>query len=128
MDPSLIASLGKVGGQAKGPQGQPAEIPPNQLMAGENPGGSKFALGALQNLNKYLSEATDQNEISVIRSIILILTKLIEADQQRQTAQLPQDAQMMEQQSQQPQNGMEVGGGGMHQMPDGSMMPNSQMR
>ena len=93
----MIANLGKMGGQAKGPQGQPAEIPQNQLQPGEPGGHTEFALQAIQALHKYLTATTDPNEIAVIRSIIVILTKLIEVDQQRQTAQLPQDAQIMQQ-------------------------------
>lgn len=121
MNPSLIAQLGKVGGQAKGPQGQPAEMPPNQLMQGEAGGNSQFALQALNSLQKYLAEETEPEVIAIVRSVILILNGLIAKDNGKQMEQLPNDMEMMSQQSQQPQNGMGMmGGGGGQRTPQGT--------
>jgi hypothetical protein len=109
----MIAQLGKVGGQAKGPQGQPAEVPPNQLQEGEAGGNAQFALQALNSLQKYLAAETEPEVIAIIRSVILILNGLVAKDNGKQMEQLPQDVQMMGQgQEQQPQGGPGMMGGG----------------
>ena len=111
MDPRTIASLGKMGGMAKGPQGQPAEVPPNQLQPGEAGGNSQFALQALNSLQKYLEAETEPEVIAIIRSVVLILNGLIARDQGEQMNQLPQDQQMA-QSMEQPPMGMGGGQGG----------------
>lgn len=75
----------------------------NQLLPGANPGGSKFLVGAIQQLQGYIGESTERDEIAIARSLIQLLTKLVSKDQQRladkiagdnQSAQAPTMPQM----------------------------------
>ncbi len=80
------------------PQGQPGgpmagkmmKTPPNQLDYGAVGGTTPALTGALQSMQKFIGETQDATEIAIGRTIITLLTKLIQADQQKQTAQLPQ--------------------------------------
>lgn len=60
----------------------------NPLLPGANPGGSKFLVGAIQQLHGYIGESTDRNEIATARAIISLLTKLIDKDQQKQNERI----------------------------------------
>lgn len=66
-----------------GPDGQPQQVP-DATQPGINPGTTKFLLSALQQLQQFIGAATDRDEIAVGRSIIMLLTKLINNDQTRQ--------------------------------------------
>jgi len=60
----------------------------NPLLPGANPGGSKFLVGAIQQLQGYIAEETDRDEIAIGRSIIQLLTRLIAKDQDKQNQKL----------------------------------------
>lgn len=108
------------GGQAQAPQGMGvpqegeeqggyAQIPPgmeeaaqmggvmpeedDQLQKGAGAGSSKFLLGAAQQLQGYIAESTERDEIAIARSILQLLTKLIDRDQQKLTEKLDQAPQ-----------------------------------
>jgi hypothetical protein len=66
-----------------GPDGQPQEVP-DATQPGVNPGTTKFLLGALQQLQQFIGAASDRDEIAVARSVIMLLTKLISSDQEKQ--------------------------------------------
>lgn len=69
--------------QAMGQQPDPAE---DDSQKGVNPGGTKFVLGAIQQLNNFITDATDRSDIATVRSVITLLTRLIQKDQERQSA------------------------------------------
>lgn len=60
----------------------------DQLQKGGGAGASKFLLGAAQQLQGYISESTERDEIAIARSILQLLTKLIDRDQEAMTARL----------------------------------------
>ena len=76
-----------------GGQGKP---PPNQLIPGQEGGTGKFLLSTMQQLQSYITAEDDSNNIMIARSIIGLITKLLEREQQEQTAKIPQDQQMLE--------------------------------
>lgn len=99
--------------QPQGPAGaQPQQMDPqsmqqmmmmqdpkqNQLAPGANPGTTKFLIGAVQQLQGYIAESTDRDEIAIARSIIQLLTKLVDKDQASQAEKLEGGAQPAQQQ------------------------------
>jgi hypothetical protein len=62
----------------------PGEEVEDAGQKGVNPGGTKFVLGAIQQLNNFITDSTDRAEIATIRSVITLLTRLVQRDQERQ--------------------------------------------
>ncbi len=77
--------------QAGGPQMM--KTPPNQLDYGAVGGTTPALASALQAMQKFIAETQDPTEISLGRSIMSLIAKLITNDQQKQTQQLPQGSQ-----------------------------------
>lgn len=75
-----------------GAQGQtnPQELPPEQeqLMRGKNPSNSKFLITAIQSLENYVQGSEDKDEIATARSVISLLTRLIDRNQQSMSSGL----------------------------------------
>lgn len=67
---------------------QPMDPKQDQFQRGSNPGGSKFLLGAVQQLQNYIAESTERDEIAIARSVVQLLTKLIAKEQQKFNDQL----------------------------------------
>lgn len=74
------------GSQMNGEQEMEEENP--QLVAGSNPSPSRFLSGAIKQLENYLKESTDKDEVATARSVIVLLTRLISKDQERMVKQL----------------------------------------
>lgn len=70
--------------------GMPMVDQEDQTMKGQGVGATKFLLGAAQQLQGYIAESTERDEIMTARSILLLLTKLINRDQEVQTQKLEQ--------------------------------------
>lgn len=87
---------GGQGGQAPteyDPQtGQPI-MPPDQTQPGTMTGNSKFLVQAINALQGYIQASGDRDEIATGRSIIALLSRLIEQDQTNEAAKLPQGGQ-----------------------------------
>jgi hypothetical protein len=75
-------------GQAPGIPGaqQPDVANQDASFPGANPGVTKNLLGALSQLHAAIGPMTDPDEIRMIRSIILMLTQLIQKDQEQQNS------------------------------------------
>lgn len=73
-------------GQEDSAQGE--EQPEDQLNPGQNPGSTKFLMGAINSLENYIKQSTDRDEIATSRSIIMLLGRLIQKDQQNMTNKL----------------------------------------
>ena len=71
--------------------GQGQEDVPNQLNPGDEGGNSSMLVGALQQMQKYISAETQPEFIQIARSISILLTKLIEKDHDTQLGKLSQD-------------------------------------
>lgn len=71
--------------------------PDDQLQKGQGAGSSKFLLGAAQQLQGYISESQNRDEIAIARSILQLLTKLIDRDQENLSAKLDQAPQAPDQ-------------------------------
>ena len=69
--------------------GQPI-IPPDQTQEGIATGNSKFLVSAIQSLQGFIQASSDRDEIATGRSIIALLSRLIEKDQTQEAAKLPQ--------------------------------------
>jgi len=67
--------------------GQPIE---DQTQKGTLTGTSKFLVGAIQQLQGYLQASDDRDDIATGRSVITLLTRLIDKDQQSETSKLQQ--------------------------------------
>ena len=67
-------------GGAQQPQVEDAAIP------GQNPGSSKQLIGAMNLLHQAITGLSDPHEIQMLRSIIILLTNLIQTDQQKYNA------------------------------------------
>ena len=89
MDPSLIASLGKMGGKPA----QQAEVPVSQLNPGESGDNSALILQAINQLQKYLTATDQPDEVALVRSVIILLNGLVAKANNQQLEQLPQDMQ-----------------------------------
>jgi hypothetical protein len=76
--------------------GQEQDQPENQLKPGEGAGNTKFLLMALKSLNEYVVAEDDSQNISIGRSIMQLLSKLIAKEQQELTQQIPQDQGMLQ--------------------------------
>ncbi len=59
-------------------------------MPGQNPGVSKNLLGALNQLHGAITIMTDPQEIRMVRSIIVLLTQLVQRDQEVQNTRTGQ--------------------------------------
>lgn len=98
------------GGQPQAPQQMPGgamgaeetQMPEDVTQPGINPGGTKPLIVAMQNLHAFITDANDPTDISTVRSIMSLLTRLINNDQQRQT-QTDQQVQQLKSQQMQPQ-------------------------
>ncbi len=76
--------------QQGGVMGKPmVKTPPNQMDYGAVGGTTPALTSALQAMQKFLAESQDATEIALGRSIIALISKLIDADQQKQMGQLP---------------------------------------
>lgn len=64
-----------------GPDGKPL---PDVTQRGQNPGTSKFVISAMQAMQGALAEATDPQEIQMLRQILQTLVKIVDMDQKRQ--------------------------------------------
>lgn len=87
--PAPEAGQGAMQGQEIDPQAveqyqQMQDPKHNPLLPGANPGGSKFLVGAIQQLQGYIGESTERDEIAIARAVIRLLTKLIDKDQETQ--------------------------------------------
>lgn len=60
----------------------------NQLLPGANPGNSKYLLGAIQQIQGFIANSTERDEIAIGRSLIQLLTRLVSKDQEKMNAQL----------------------------------------
>lgn len=67
---------------------QGGQMPQDQTQQGANPGTSKFLMQAMQALHGFIGESQDRQEIAIGRSIMQLLSRLIERDQQVQSQQL----------------------------------------
>jgi len=70
---------------------QDTEDVPNQLNRGDSGGNSQYLVAVLQNLNKYVTDETKPENISIARGLIQLVTKLIAKEQEELSAKLPQD-------------------------------------
>ncbi len=77
------------GGGAEGTPGT-ANMPEDQLVRGSNPGNTRFLLGAVQQLENFVKQSTDRNEILTVRGIITLLSQLISNDQKNMAGKLQQ--------------------------------------
>lgn len=84
--PQMMAQM-MAGGKPK--------MPPNQLNPGEDSGNSQELLSAIQQLQRYIVAESDPNNITVVRSIISLITKLVQKDQEQQAAMIPQHQQQL---------------------------------
>lgn len=76
--------------------GKQPKMPPNQLNPGEDSGNSQELLSAIQQLQRYIVAESDPNNITVVRSIISLIAKLVQKDQEQQAAMIPQHQQQLE--------------------------------
>lgn len=63
----------------------------NQLVRGQNPDNSQNIMGAIQSLQKFVAESTDPNEVATIRSVIALLSRLIEQNQENLASRVGTD-------------------------------------
>lgn len=79
-----------------GPDGKPL---PDVTQRGQNPGTSKFVIQAMSAMQGALAEATDPQEIQMLRQILTLLVKVVDMDQSKQGAGMTgaNPAQMMAQ-------------------------------
>jgi len=113
----ILASLGggsslgasPTGGTTQGPSAMPNPAGGSQgganrmatqaqedvTQKGVNPGGSKFLIGALQQMNNFITESTDPREITIARNIISILNSLIKMDQAKQQGVMSQQQSIL---------------------------------
>lgn len=82
--------------QMPGTMGGQGKSPPNQLRSGEDTSSSPMLLGAVQSLQKYITQEDNSDNIMIARSVIALLTKLIAKDQEEQTAKIPQDQEQLQ--------------------------------
>ena len=66
-----------------GPDGKPL---PDVTQRGQNPGTSKFVIQAMNSMQGALAEATDPQEIQMLRQILTLLVKVVDMDQNKQGA------------------------------------------
>lgn len=80
----------------QGAQGQmPNVLDPkaNQLNPGANPGMSKYLTGAVAQLQNFIAESTNKDEIMTARGIISLLSRLIQDEQTKKSEELTQPEQ-----------------------------------
>lgn len=70
--------VGAVGGAGKS----------NQLEYGQNPDRTGFLVSAIQQLENYIKNSTQKDEISTVRGLISLLSQLVNKDQQSMAAEL----------------------------------------
>lgn len=83
-------------GAAQGAEFDPATGMPmeeDQTQKGVATGTSKYLIGAIGQLQQYIAQATDRDEIATARSIISLLSRLIDKDQQTEGTKLQQQPQ-----------------------------------
>jgi len=82
--------------QGQAPQGP--EVPPedNQFMRGQGAGNSQFLIGAVQQLQKYITNSTDPTEIQIARNIVMLLNKLVEKEQEAKVSEIGELGQGMQ--------------------------------
>lgn len=80
------APVAQGAGQASGLPGvqQPDVADQDASFPGSNPGITKNLLGASQQLHQAIAQLTDPDEIRVVRTILMLLTNLIQRDQMLQ--------------------------------------------
>lgn len=67
-------------------QGEAAEE--DQLAKGQNPDKTRFLMGAVQSLEKFITETTDREDIMIARGIISAISRLIARDQETMSSML----------------------------------------
>lgn len=82
---------GMMGGMMEG-----IEMEDNQLMKGKNPDNSQNLVGAVRALQSFIANSTNPTEIATARSIISLLSRLMDQDQKKMTDSLGQDQEMMQ--------------------------------
>lgn len=101
----ILASLGNQSAQNAPQQNTQLQSKPagnqmpeedNQLMKGKGAGNSQFLLGAVQQIQRYITNSTDPTEIQVARNIVLLLNRLIEKEQQSMMSKIGKDSQTMQ--------------------------------
>lgn len=73
-----------VGGAAAQP-----DLSQDPTQPGSNPGTSKPLLQALNALHQFITTASDPSEIALVRSIIVLVTQLVQRDQASQAQKTP---------------------------------------
>lgn len=81
---------------AVAPVTQGEDQPENQLRPGEGAGNTQYLLGALQQIQKYITQEDDPANISIGRGLMTLLTKLIQKEQMELTNKIPEDQAMMQ--------------------------------
>lgn len=82
------------GGQPMGGEDMMGEE--NQLMKGKGAGNSQFLLGAVQQLQRYITNSTDPAEIQIARNVVILLNRLMEKEQKTMAGKIGEDSQMMQ--------------------------------
>jgi hypothetical protein len=80
----MAGALAAQAGGASAKSTAPADATNDVTQPGVNPGTSKPLLSALSSLHQFITAATDPSEIALVRSIIVLLTQLIQRDQASQ--------------------------------------------
>ena len=72
------------------PQGNPQSAMPeeDQFQKGVNPDNTKFLVSAIQQLENYVAQSTERDEIATARGIISLLSRLIANSQKRMSQDL----------------------------------------
>jgi len=85
----MRAALGAAAGQNVPPQSVPTNpaqaVPqgPAGAQAGPQGGATKTLMAAMQALHQFTQQGADQQEVAVVRSMIVILNQLIQRDQMK---------------------------------------------
>jgi hypothetical protein len=87
----MMATQPAPAGPKIGPDGKPL---PDVTQRGQNPGTSKFVIQAMQAMQGAMAEATDPEEIQMLRQILQLLVKIVDMDQSKQGAGQPSPAMM----------------------------------
>lgn len=74
--------------EAQGTMGQAMSQEKNQLMKGENPGSTKYLMGAVQSLEKFITESDDKESLMLARGIVSAISRLIAKDQEKYMGEL----------------------------------------
>lgn len=60
----------------------------DQLEPGQDPGTTRFLLSASQGLQNYIKASSDPEELRMARTIVTMIARLIQKDQETMTSQL----------------------------------------